>query len=159
MGRVSLMITTMLVALVLGSGVALAATIVGTNGDDTRNGTANRDVMYGLGGDDILRGRGGNDEIDGGANGDMYLSGGAGNDEVSGGSGADGLFGGDGFDLLYGGNGADGIYADDDVLDYIDCGIYRSPGTTVLDNDTVYADRIADGDLFDDILYDCETIN
>lgn len=55
------MLTAISIAVVIGSGVALAATIVGTNGNDTRNGTANRDVMYGLGGSDRLHGRAGNE--------------------------------------------------------------------------------------------------
>lgn len=200
MRRVSMMVMTMLAALVLGSGVALAATIVGTNGDDTRNGTTNRDVIYGLGGNDTLRGRGGNDEIDGGTGSDPNLSGGTGNDEVSGGSGPDFLYGYEGGDVLYGGNGsdivsggdaptagqnelyggpgADGItadipaasddvyggsgndtvYADDNTIDDIDCGVYASPTDSSGDSDTVYADRISDGDPVSDILHNCEAV-
>jgi Ca2+-binding RTX toxin-like protein len=201
MKRTILTIAAVLTALVLGSGVALAATIVGTNGDDTRNGTVNRDVMYGLGGKDTLNGREGNDEIDGGAGNDPNLTGSTGNDEVSGGSGLDSLRGNDGNDILYGGNGADDISAgtatafaqnemyggpgadtinaqspaafdevyggsgndvidaEDDRLDYIDCGVYSSPGNAADDTDMVNADRTADGDSIDDVLYECEIVN
>lgn len=74
MRRTILTFTMLLTTLLLGSGVALAATIVGNGGDDTRKGTANRDVMYGLGGNDSLNGRGGNDEIDGGADSDTVYA-------------------------------------------------------------------------------------
>ena len=164
MKRGMMMLATMLAALVLGSGVALAATIVGTNNADTRTGTVNRDVMYGLGGNDSLDGRGGNDEIQGGVGGDFPLNGGGGNDEVYGGSGSDGisggastsdgqneLYGGSGadtitadtpaaYDEVYGGSGNDLIFAEDNLFDYVDCGRYAGPNLSTLDSDTVYAD-------------------
>ncbi len=55
-------------ALVVGSGAALAATIScdggvceGTNDPDKLTGSASRDVMYGRAGNDRLRGNGGDD--------------------------------------------------------------------------------------------------
>ena len=40
MRKTMLLVTAMALALVLGSGVALAATIVGTNGPDNKSGTS-----------------------------------------------------------------------------------------------------------------------
>jgi Ca2+-binding RTX toxin-like protein len=176
MKRGIIMLAAMLAALVLGSGVALAATIVGTNNADTRTGTANRDLMYGLGGNDILRGLDGNDEIHGDAGSDQNLNGGPGNDEVSGGSGGDVIAGGasttSGQNELYGGSGADTIVADvpgaydevyggsgndlifvaDGLYDYVDCGHYASPNSSASDSDTIYADA-------GDEVVECENTN
>src|SRR5918997_1440683 len=123
MKRGLLILVAMLAAMVLGSGVALAATIVGTNNADTRSGTVNRDTMYGLGGNDTLKGLGGNDEIHGDAGNDENLNGGFWQEEVSAGS------------------GNDTIYASyDNAVDTIDCGKYASPNSISDDYDTVYAD-------------------
>lgn len=54
MRKAILMLTVMALGLALASGVALAATVVGTSGPDTRSGTASADEMYGLGGHDVL---------------------------------------------------------------------------------------------------------
>lgn len=62
----------------------LAATIVGTDGDDVLDGTA---------GDDVIVALGGQDEVDAGA-GDDVVCGDAGADELTGGEGDDRLFGG-----------------------------------------------------------------
>lgn len=62
----------------------LAATIVGTNGDDRLVGTP---------GDDVIAALAGNDEVDGGA-GDDVVCGDAGADVLTGGEGADRLVGG-----------------------------------------------------------------
>lgn len=77
----------------------LAATIVGTSGDDVLVGTAGDDVIAGLAGDDTIDGMGGNDVIcaDGG------------NDTVRGGGGNDLILGKSGNDLLKGGRGSDTI--------------------------------------------------
>jgi Ca2+-binding RTX toxin-like protein len=71
----------------------VAATIVGTQGNDTLTGTSGRDVIAGLGGDDVIDGGGGNDLICGGDGSDR-LSGGAGEDVLSGDAGDDVLDGG-----------------------------------------------------------------
>jgi Ca2+-binding RTX toxin-like protein len=71
----------------------VAATILGTQGNDTLTGTPSRDVIAGLGGDDVIDGRGGNDLICGG-DGNDRLSGGAGEDVLSGDSGINFLDGG-----------------------------------------------------------------
>jgi uncharacterized repeat protein (TIGR01451 family) len=113
----------------------VAATVVGTAGDDTLVGTGGRDVIAALGGNDTvvsLAGRdlicagGGNDYVGagsaadrilGGAGGDRLLGrggpdklkGGAGNDVLKGNRGADRLRGGSGRDRCRGGAGADSI--------------------------------------------------
>ena len=63
----------------------IAATIVGTDGDDELTGTTGDDVIAGLGGQDTIDGGGGND----------VLCGDAGADVVVGGTGSDRIFGGD----------------------------------------------------------------
>jgi len=152
-------------AVVVGSGVAFAATIVGTNRADTRSGGAS--------GDPALNGAPGNDNIEGGSDADV-LSGGNGGDGISGGAfvaaGANELYGGPGadtitadmpaaFDEVYGGSGDDLIFAEDDIPDFIECGVYASPNSVFLDDDTVFADRVSDGDPVSDILFNCETVN
>ncbi|MDO9317567.1 MAG: calcium-binding protein [Gammaproteobacteria bacterium] len=71
----------------------LAATIHGTAGDDTRNGTAQAETFLGYAGNDTLNA-------------------GAGDDTVQGGEGNDSLDGGEGTDTLYGDAG------DDTITDY-----------------------------------------
>ncbi len=55
------------------------ATIIGTNGNDVRNGTASTDTIVGRAGNDRLSGLGGNDRLNGGTNNDR-LDGGTGTD-------------------------------------------------------------------------------
>jgi len=113
----------------------LAASIVGTEGDDELIGTDEADVIVGLGGNDRIWGLDGNDTIcagDGadsvyGGNGRDYVDGGAGRDKIRGGRQADTLHGGangdklwghTGDDVLYGGQGNDrllGNAGDDDL--------------------------------------------
>jgi len=66
----------------------LAATIVGTAGDDHIDGTAGDDVIVALGGDDNILGKDGNDTICAGP-GDDSIKGGAGDDLIIGGDGSD----------------------------------------------------------------------
>jgi Ca2+-binding RTX toxin-like protein len=101
--------------------VALAATLVGTNGADTQNGTANNDNIYGLNGGDTQRGAAGNDYLEGGLGADLQ-HGDAGNDQVWGGPGADDSFGDAGNDYVNGGFGPDNLFGgtDDDYLDSVD---------------------------------------
>ncbi len=65
----------------------LAATIVGTSGNDVLAGTAGDDVIVGLGGNDKINGKGGNDTLCGGAGWDKLFPG-SGVDYVDGGSGS-----------------------------------------------------------------------
>jgi sugar lactone lactonase YvrE len=66
------------------------ATIVGTEGDDTIDGSPFDDVMVGLGGEDTLAGSGGDDRICGGDGGDD-IDGQGGRDRCDGGKGRDEL--------------------------------------------------------------------
>ena len=86
-------------ALLLPSGLAAAATLLGAGGNDTLSGGAAGDVLEGQDGNDLLAGQGGNDTLRGGA-GDDTLLGGAGNDAMDGHAGRDSLMGGAGDDTL-----------------------------------------------------------
>jgi Ca2+-binding RTX toxin-like protein len=96
------------VALVVGSGAAVAAVKFGTDGQDFLVGTKDDDVLHGKGGIDFIDGRGGNDVLYGGAGGDEVVSfpgddilfGGRGNDFVIEGKGNNSLFGGGGNDFF-----------------------------------------------------------
>ena len=92
-------------------------TIVGSDGDDTLEGTSDNDVICGGAGDDTIVGLGGDDVIWGGAGDDM-LTGGDGDDRLFGEAGADTLVGGTGGDELWGGSGADSLEGNsqDDTL-------------------------------------------
>ena len=118
------------------------ATIVGTIGDDTLEGTESRDVIDGLrgqdtinanGGDDLAFGKDGDDTINGGIGNDD-LVGGLGNDTLNGNENDDRLFGEDDNDILNGGAGSDQLFgqAGDDILN-------GGPG-----NDVLYPDTGAD---------------
>jgi Ca2+-binding RTX toxin-like protein len=111
--RTVLVLVTVAVALMLSTGVALAAAISGTQGNDTLRGTRQVDQIYGLNGNDTLSGRARGDE----------LYGGAGNDSLQGSSGADDIYGGSGQDDLFGGSGADFLNsADRGTTDIVNCG-------------------------------------
>jgi len=113
MKKIALLFVAIVGALLLSSGIALAATIsckanvecFGTKGADTLEGTGGPDRMFGRGGadtlkgfgsDDILNGQRGRDTLSGGSEVD-YLIGGAGNDTLKGGGGADFYFFGPGW--------------------------------------------------------------
>jgi Ca2+-binding RTX toxin-like protein len=114
MRRTLLSLTTMVVALLLASGVALAVNTVGTNGPDTLRGTNKADILLGrdandiliaLAGDDNLLGEQGKDIVFGGnerclLGGHKTMAGGSGNDSVVGGRGSDHILGEEGNDLL-----------------------------------------------------------
>jgi len=103
MRRAILLLTVMVLALTLASGVAVAQVItcptganglcVGTDNDDTLNGTASDDDMQGLKGQDTLNAAAGFDQLRGGRGGDT-LNGEADNDTLTGGPGDDDLNGG-----------------------------------------------------------------
>jgi Tol biopolymer transport system component len=82
------------------------ATIVGSDSDESIEGTKNRDVIVANGGNDRIRGRGGADRICGG-NGNDRILGGRGRDRLLGQQGRDILKGGKGDDVLKGGKGKD----------------------------------------------------
>jgi hypothetical protein len=82
------------------------ATIAGTEGSDTLEGTPNKDVIVAFGGRDTVRSFRGNDVVCG-AGGKDKLKGGGGNDKLKGQKGRDKLKGGGGNDKLRGGKGPD----------------------------------------------------
>ncbi len=79
---------------------------VGTDKNETLNGTGGTDLMFGLSGRNTLNGLGSIDLLCGG-NADDTLNGGDGADTLGGNRGNDKLYGGPGDDTLTGGRGAD----------------------------------------------------
>lgn len=137
MQRTLLVFLAVAMALVVGSGVAFAATVrcgggpcEGTARPDVLKGSDFRDSIYGFGAEDRLYGNGGNDLLRGGLGADemyggsgsdgFYGEGGA--DLLSGGSGRDRLTGGSGKDTVYGGSEDDSIAVQDGRFDVVNCG-------------------------------------
>lgn len=91
------------------------ATINGTNGNDTLDGSAGNDSISGKKGDDWLDGANGNDSLYGNEGKDT-LYGGDGNDLLDGGASNDELWGGDGSDtyVFNRGGGVDSVDHDED---------------------------------------------
>jgi hypothetical protein len=89
--------------------------IIGTDRNETLNGTSGTDIIFGLAGANTINGNAGNDLLCGGnsndtingGDGDDIIDGENGNDILSGGNGADTLRGGNGNDTLTGGAGPD----------------------------------------------------
>ncbi len=77
------MFVAMVAALVVGSGVALAAVVEGNDRDNRLTGTDYADTIKAYGGNDLVRALGGNDRIIGGK-GQDHLYGGYGDDHVVG---------------------------------------------------------------------------
>ena len=139
MRRTLLLLTTMVVALLLASGVALAVNKVGTNGPDTLRGTNGDDNLLGRGGNDKLFSLNGRDNLSGGPGkdcllcratrqsryfeGDKDLLGGPGNDFVWAGKGSDNVAGGEGNDVLI----------DDGVSELSQDNFSGGPGDDVID--------------------------
>ena len=167
MRRTLLLLATTALALLVASGVALAATInctggscVGTQSRDTLFGSPRVDNEFGLGGGDLMYGYESADQMSGDFGGDrMYgglaadtvngdggsdlVYGGPGNDVVNGGPDSDTVVGNKGNDTLSGDAGSDLIQAVDDQKDQINC----AGGS-----DRVYFDRGLD------VLRRCETL-
>ena len=93
----------------------LSATIVGTSGNDTLNGTNGSDVIVGNGGNDTINGGNGNDTICSGSgndtingnNGNDTIIDDGGNNNVTGGNQDDDITTGSGDDTIDGGTGTD----------------------------------------------------
>lgn len=85
--------------------------VVGSDGNETLNGTEGVDMIFGLSGRNIINGLGGNDLLCGG-NGVDTINGGAGNDFIDGQHGDDVLIGGPDNDTLRGGLGIDTLTGD-----------------------------------------------
>ena len=106
----------MALIVLVASGVALAVTRIGTDGDDAVRGTNGDDRLVGLGGNDELFAFRGDDSLLGGPGKDLLtgtptgaldygghknMLGGPGNDSVGGGKGSDNIVGGGGKDSLF----------------------------------------------------------
>jgi len=164
MRRLILLMTMMTAALVLGSGVALAVTKIGTDGPDHLRGTNGDDNLIGKGGNDILNALAGEDNLLGGrgkdvvvggrsccdlgdfSGGEKNLLGGRGNDAVIGGLGSDKVVGGAGNDLVT--DGPDREFATD-ILSAGD-------GNDVVGvfNDPAFKDIVTCGGGFDRVFAD-----
>ncbi|HCP81620.1 MAG TPA: hypothetical protein DIT67_08515, partial [Octadecabacter sp.] len=105
---------------------AFALGQLGTDGDDTINGSYRDEELFGFSGNDELNGFSGHDRLDGGAGNDILdgglrddtLIGGAGNDTLTDASGDNALYGEDGDDRIEGGSGDD-FHDGGDGDDYI----------------------------------------
>jgi serralysin len=99
---------------------SLPSEIIGTDDDDSLDGTFGYDLIQGLAGDDTIQGFGDADRLFGGAGDDTILAGDGddralgekGNDLLLGGDGMDWLEGNEGNDRLWGENGEDTLYGD-----------------------------------------------
>jgi Ca2+-binding RTX toxin-like protein len=144
MRRSLLLLTTMALALLMASSVALALNRIscpggycdGTNAADSMSGTTHQDCMYGYEGNDKLNGYGnsdilygdlGNDTLNGGDGPDVFDDY-AGTNMLNGGAGADTFFadfasyGYDEISKISGGTGNDIVYAHEGTKDTINCG-------------------------------------
>ena len=128
MRKAIILLTALALALVVGGGVALAATIqcgggncFGTNNPDTMYGTNRHDAIFAKAGGDYVSGKEGADNLNGQAGNDRVL-GGPGDDWVKGGDHNDTVRGDKGHDTITGGSGDNVIRAGDGIRDLIICG-------------------------------------
>lgn len=125
-----MVLTAVATAILLASGLAVAATLTGTDGSDQIKGTAGVDEIQGKGGDDTLEGMAGNDRVVGGADNDRLYGGDAagtalaGEDVVIGEHGNDEIHGGPAADELRGSAGNDTVFSGEVPFarDVVDCG-------------------------------------
>ena len=122
------MLTIVAVAMVIGSGIALAKTIrcdggncFGTNRADSIFGTNRHDAIFAKRGADLVTGKERNDNLNG-QDGNDRVFGGPGDDWVKGGRHDDTVKGDLGNDQLTGGPGHNVIRAGDGMRDLIICG-------------------------------------
>lgn len=171
--RLATVIIAMMLAVLLASGVVLAATTQGTTGQDVMDGTAEADKLNGHGDDDTISGLGGVDKIEGGPGNDRLFGGNQ--DQTVGGGGADSIKGGPGNDAIVGGSDADtlnGHEGDDSIYDgpeKNDAAVDKIQGDDgndfiVADNEPASKDEISCGagtdevraDSLDVVADDCE---
>jgi Ca2+-binding RTX toxin-like protein len=116
--RALLLVTAMTLAIVLGSGVALAALVEGNNSSNQLTATDHADTIRAYAGNDLVWALSGRDRIYGGS----------GSDHLYGNGYGDAIFGGMGQDRLYGGYGNDHLVSRDlnsrgiGQRDVVDCG-------------------------------------
>jgi Ca2+-binding RTX toxin-like protein len=160
MRRVALVLTAMALALVLASGVALAANKVGTNGPDTLRGTNKADNLLGRGANDILLALAGNDNLLGGPGKDIVNGGdenrlSGGNKNMVGGSGNDSVIGGRGSDNVLGEEGND-LVADGPAREFSTDNVSGGDGNDVVAavNRPAFVDIVSCGGGFDRVIVD-----
>ena len=179
MRRLGLVVVMIVVALVVGSGVALAAVEVGTDGSDEFFGTNKEDVFHGRAGSDFLEGCEGDDVLYGSddpdlvgdglcrKSGDDKLYGGEGDDELFSFPGDDTLFGGEGDDTLVEGRGENQMFGGDGNDFFQATAInFDRPGsedTTPKERDRVYCGEgrdtvVVDPGRVDVVASDCERV-
>jgi Ca2+-binding RTX toxin-like protein len=117
MRRTILLVATMILTLLVASGVALAVNKIGTDGPDTLRGTNGDDNLLGKGANDVLYALGGRDNLLGAEGKDWLLGGNerralGGHKNLVGGPGNDGLLGGIDSDTVLGGSGNDFVFGD-----------------------------------------------
>jgi Ca2+-binding RTX toxin-like protein len=148
MKRTTLLIASMMLALLVAAGVALAQDGVskvcntncqGTDRDDQLSGTSKRNAIKGRSGADQIEGKGAKDTLNGNLGADA-IYGGNGEDKVYGGGNSDFVQAGIKNDRISTGPGNDVVAAKDGFRDQIYCGSSY---------DRVYVDRI-------DVLHFCE---
>lgn len=132
MRKTVLVFASIALAMLIASGVALAANVKGDENNNVLMGTPSRDTIIPFGGDDTVYALGDNDDVRH-SYGNDYIFGGFGNDTLRGGFDNDVIWGGPGKDL-------------------IDCAYLesRDKGEAY---DTAYANR-AEGD----VVVDCKTV-
>lgn len=175
MRRTTLVLTTVVVAVLLVSGVALAAVIEGTNGPDTLTGTDEADTIRGADGADTISGMGSSDTIYGGhgpdtlyGNDERQTPGAPGGDHIEGRPGDDTIVGSEGADVIYGDEDADTIVdgpEDDAAVDHIYGGINADEITSA--NSPASRDVVGCGDgtdtvvadALDDVSANCENVS
>ena len=155
MRRITLLLASLGLAVLLASGVALASDMTGTDGPDKLRGTNRADTLVGRGGNDVLSGRAGRDHLVGGrgkdwlfsgnknffGTGDKILVGGPGNDGIHAGQGTDYVEAGDGNDLMIDGSLSESSHdnfagnAGDDLI--------------IVNHSPAFEDRVSCGSGFD----------
>jgi hypothetical protein len=99
MKKTVLLLASLALAMLLASGVALAANVKGNEKDNELTGTPSRDTIIPFGGNDTVYALGGNDDVRH-SYGKDYIFGGSGNDTLRGGFDSDIIWGGPGKDLI-----------------------------------------------------------
>jgi hypothetical protein len=163
MRKTVLLFAALAAALLLGSGVAFAATFTcttnpcnGTAQDDQITGTLNPETINGRGGDDEISALDANDALNGQA-GDDTMNGEFGNDKFAGGLNNDTMDGGDDNDrYMFSDNfGLDRIKADSSGLDTVDFSRIRTPLNTDQYSNGITVDLVGPDPLCDTTLTYC----
>ena len=165
MRRVSTLLATMAVMVLVAAGVAIAVNKVGTDGPDTLRGTNGDDNLVGLGGQDNIFSLDGTDNLAGGLGKDNVLARderrpGRGDKNLDGGPGNDAVFGGKGSDKIVGGEGNDWL-VEDGLREFSKDTLSGGSGNDVIDvwhKPAAVTDVVACGSGFDRVIADRATL-